>query len=662
MKKEDVYIPDQSYSGDEIHHGGKWSEEAKQRYREARRAGRSVYDMFANFYNKSKPGINRAVNQAGRTINGGVRTVRRTVDNAIYTKKERQANNNAIALRGKAVKVAKGRLNKTRGAGSVFKSAVKVAKGVKIGKKGSIVKRIKDTVKSASKQAGAFDKERKKLVGGAKANYSNKQKALRNAIKKERAERNRSINGKLENAGRKLGRDLKKMTKDTKGMVNAASKVAKPHLDKFGKEVEKKANAGLKALDRMIETKSEKKYRKEAEKKAEKAGKFADSFIGRMMGKDAVKEYKDTYKRELDKRDKSLTVNDIKKTIKKTGNKALSGIEKGINKGLRVADDLYESKDEKIARKMAKQARKNTSKIGATARTAFSKENADAVANDIAGAWGKLTGNKELSNRAKQNSKTLQNRLKKKAQAEYKKDQDRRAKKYEDQIYDKQIKLPRIGGKKKKKVKHSDLNNIYIPGRTGISETILHSDTFGGDDILKHYGVLGMKWGVRRARGMIKSAQRQTDSYDTTISAKKIAKARAYIKKNGGGKTAKGKRQLQELDKIEIQNKQLNAKGLKVNDSERAVARTIGAAAGGIYGVLGSSLGSSSGALVGAGVGSLVPGVGTVAGAVAGGYGGGAIGAGLAAYKVGRYASKETKKDQVVRRRLTEKGLARAIY
>ena len=33
-------------------------------------------------------------------------------------------------------------------------------------------------------------------------------------------------------------------------------------------------------------------------------------------------------------------------------------------------------------------------------------------------------------------------------------------------------------GKKKKKVKHSGLDKVYIPGRTGISETILHSDTF----------------------------------------------------------------------------------------------------------------------------------------------------------------------------------------
>lgn len=69
MKKEDVYIPDQSYPSDEIHHGGKWSEEAKQRYREARRAGRSVYDMFGNFYNKANKQVTSKANSiANRTI------------------------------------------------------------------------------------------------------------------------------------------------------------------------------------------------------------------------------------------------------------------------------------------------------------------------------------------------------------------------------------------------------------------------------------------------------------------------------------------------------------------------------------------------------------------------------------------------------------------
>lgn len=428
MKKEDVYIPDQSYSSDEIHHGGKWSEEAKQRYREARRAGRSVYDMFSNFYNKANKQVtSKANNIANRTI---------------YKKQ---------------IAIAKGD----------YKKAIK---------RRSAIKRKYDKIDAVgSKFVNRGESPQEK---GRRAVIVAKTKS---DIRKDYVNSNKIVASKYNSIRKKSNHTLGEITKDATKAVgkeigkkyNKIIKDAPKKINKFGKDAEKATNKGLKVIDRMIETKTEKKYRQEAMKRAEKAAKSADSFIGRLRGKDAVKEYTDTYKRELDKRDKSLTV----KGIKKSANKSISSVEKKINKGLRKVDDLYESNDEKLARKIAKQARKNTNKVGATSRTVFSKENKDAVANDIAGAWGKVTGNKELTNRAKQNGKVLKNRLKKKAQAEYKKDQDRRAKKYEDQIYDKQIKLPRIGSKKKK-VKHSGLGKVYIPGRTGVSETILHSDTF----------------------------------------------------------------------------------------------------------------------------------------------------------------------------------------
>lgn len=447
MKKEDVYIPDQSYSSDEIHHGGKWSEEAKQRYREARRAGRSVYDMFGNLYNKANKQITlKANNIANRTI---------------YKK---------------PIAIAK----------SDYKKAIKRRSAIKrnydkINAVGSEFVNRGRTPQDKGRRAGIIAKTKSDM----RNDYTNSNKTVASKYNSIRKKSNHTLGEITKDAtkaatkavGKQVGKKYNKITKDASKSINKAIKDAPKKINKFGKEAEKATNKGLKVIDRMIETKTEKKYRQEATKRAEKAAKSADSFIGRLRGKDAVKEYTETYKRELDKRDKSLTVKDIKKSLKKPANKAISSVEKKINKGLRKVDDLYESNDEKVARKIAKQARKDTSKVGATARTAFSKENKDAVANDIAGAWGKVTGNKELSNRAKQNGKVFKNRLKKKAQAEYKKDQDRRAKKYEDQIYDKQIKLPRIGGKKKK-LKQSGLDKVYIPGRTGVSETILHSDTF----------------------------------------------------------------------------------------------------------------------------------------------------------------------------------------
>lgn len=465
MKKEDVYIPDQSYSSDEIHHGGKWSEEAKQRYREARRAGRSVYDMFGNLYNKANKQITlKANNIANRTIyKKPIAIAKSDYKKAIKRRSAIKRNYDKINAVGSEV-VNRGRTPQEKGrrAGIIAKTKSDMRNDYNNSNK-TVASKYNSIRKKSNHTLGEIAKDATKAVGKQVGKRYNK-------ITKDAS---KSINKITKDAPK----NINKFGKDASKIINKAIKDAPKKINKFGKEAEKATNKGLKVIDRMIETKTEKKYRQEATKRAEKAAKSADSFIGRLRGKDAVKEYTETYKRELDKRDKSLTVKDIKKSLKKPANKAISSVEKKINKGLRKVDDLYESNDEKVARKIAKQARKDTSKVGATARTAFSKENKDAVANDIAGAWGKVTGNKELSNRAKQNGKVFKNRLKKKAQAEYKKDQDRRAKKYEDQIYDKQIKLPRIGGKKKK-LKQSGLDKVYIPGRTGVSETILHSDTF----------------------------------------------------------------------------------------------------------------------------------------------------------------------------------------
>lgn len=135
MRKEDIYIPGEDYDGEDLTHGRPWSEEAKQRVREARRAGRSVYEMFSNFYNSQKKNLNpraisKGINRIGNNVNRVARKaavnvnrfgkalkkvknkVVRSIDNAVYTKKERNRNKKEIAkLRG-AVKRSKGLIDR----------------------------------------------------------------------------------------------------------------------------------------------------------------------------------------------------------------------------------------------------------------------------------------------------------------------------------------------------------------------------------------------------------------------------------------------------------------------------------------------------------------------------------------------------------------------
>ena len=49
----DVLIQAIGNTEDLLLHGAKWSEEAKQRVRQARRAGRRVSEMFGDLYQKS---------------------------------------------------------------------------------------------------------------------------------------------------------------------------------------------------------------------------------------------------------------------------------------------------------------------------------------------------------------------------------------------------------------------------------------------------------------------------------------------------------------------------------------------------------------------------------------------------------------------------------
>lgn len=67
--RDDVLIQAIDNTEDVMLHGAKWSEEAKQRVRQARRAGRRVSEMFGDLYKNSRPYINKAGKNVKRMAN-----------------------------------------------------------------------------------------------------------------------------------------------------------------------------------------------------------------------------------------------------------------------------------------------------------------------------------------------------------------------------------------------------------------------------------------------------------------------------------------------------------------------------------------------------------------------------------------------------------------
>ena len=60
--RDDILIQAIDNTEDVLLHGAKWSEEAKQRVRQARRAGRRVSEMFGDLYQKSYNKAKKAYN------------------------------------------------------------------------------------------------------------------------------------------------------------------------------------------------------------------------------------------------------------------------------------------------------------------------------------------------------------------------------------------------------------------------------------------------------------------------------------------------------------------------------------------------------------------------------------------------------------------------
>ena len=115
-------------------------------------------------------------------------------------------------------------------------------------------------------------------------------------------------------------------------------------------------------------------------------------------------------------------------------------------------------------------------------------------------------------------------------------------------------------------MEHSGLGKVYIPGRTGVSETILHSDFFLNDEPLLQYGVLGMKWGVRK-----------TNAYANRALLNETFTTSNYIRSDGRLKSINKitKKHNKKSRKIEGKLEKISSKAYRKAISERDKANTF---------------------------------------------------------------------------------------
>lgn len=84
--KDDILIQAIDNTEDVLMHGARWSEEAKQRVRQARRAGRRVSEMFGDLYKNSRRAVDKVDSKYNITEHNG-----RT--KALYRKEKKNAEN-----------------------------------------------------------------------------------------------------------------------------------------------------------------------------------------------------------------------------------------------------------------------------------------------------------------------------------------------------------------------------------------------------------------------------------------------------------------------------------------------------------------------------------------------------------------------------------------
>ena len=455
MKKEDVYIPDQSYSSDEIHHGGKWSEEAKQRYREARRAGRSVYDMFGNVYNKANKQVtSKANNIANRTIyKEPIARAKGDYKKAIKRRSAIKRNYDKInAVGPNFVNRGSSPQEKGRRAGIVAKTKSDMRNDY-VNSNKTVASKYNSIRKTSNHTLGEITKD------ATKATANKAKKGIKDGLRKADKAVTSAANKHVANKDRKhIDKEEKKyIDKRRKSALNVAVK-RKKYINKKHEEAVNKANREAKkeSFKNAFNFKNGKEKEKEINEKRKNALKEAKSQAHSDWSeatKSARKRIKEAEERTVRKRTYS--------SVKDIVDKNVDGLKNKVGKNL---NDINTNKGKGY---------RLTGKTKVSAKGGYERYASDAERGDVYGKR-KVSVIKE-GKRANSITDALTGKT-------------NSYKEYSTKTEYKMWKEPKKKSKSKSKSKHkkfndptirqSALNDVYIPGRTGVSETILHSDTF----------------------------------------------------------------------------------------------------------------------------------------------------------------------------------------
>ena len=447
MDIKDVYIPDQNYQGteEELQHGRQWSEEAKERVRQARKAGRSVRDMFASYYNKQSRSVNKSLNKvANRTI------YKKSISNARNKLVVAKSNRDLSYKRGVALKnsssrfVSKGSspVEKGRRAGIVAKR--KQDNDVdKMVKDATVRYRKKELKKSSNHSTGRIVKDATKVISkdvSKKANKLTKDvgKGINNTVRTVDRSITSAVNKGVEN------KDRKKISKKEKQTIDAVKKRESLRLANVRKKENSKINSAGK-FDLLDSTRIKKK---------EKATKALDRKLAK-ENKVSQKRINDAIEGTV-RKNKYSSVGDI---VSKKTNKKLS----------KTVDDINTNKGKGY---------QLTGKTKVSAKGGYERYASDAERGDVYGKrkvsvikegkransitdalTGKTNDYKEYSTKTEYK---MWKEPKKKSKPKSKR-KNKPGSRYIDEF--KKFRDPNI--------RQSALNDVYIPGKTGTSDEIL---------------------------------------------------------------------------------------------------------------------------------------------------------------------------------------------